>query len=853
MMKIQTRSCGGGPSPGGGARHQFMANRFISGTMVILLFFGMFPMAQGQAAVGMFSDVSGTNRNADAINFLANDKIISGYPDGTFKPDQPVSRVEFLKLALLASKVKLDDATPTGFSDVDETAWYAPYLQKAKKEGWAQGYADNTFKPTQSVNKVEGLKILAEIQGWKLPAVYDASYKDAPPAEWFGPLVAYAKLHGLLEETGDYFIPSGSLSRAKTAEILFRTRGRSGCEGNETCASNTAPPPDEPPAAAPDATTDTFAPFTPVTFHTASKTFFDNVTLDEDFPNIFYKNELYVFKGKINSGSFDSAFAFTKNDTEEDFENSSDEIKNGRFEIPVIFRKPGNYKFGVMPGSGGMSKYVEISVLPDLPQPDSSGISTIPVNLHAGYADQKTTFTWDNGGDNLAKINFSQGGVNKTFFTRQNSKQFNVIYNDLQNFKPGQISWTVQSAKTGKTQPLTVDTPWITSQPQTFVATTHTFSIVKKDLISYLKLPEILNIPGNIAISGKTSSNIEKDAEIIRPDGKVDTISLQTASTTSTHSRTEIIPSGGDYLLNYQASTGGTYIVEINGEDGLAVINTPVYVGNGIPFVPDFFDLTSSTVFDTASGNILINKLLNLINRDRVKYGLNAVNADATLNKLAQDYSDEMWTRGFFGHVDPDGKTTDDRRVAMKITTQVGENIVDRIPNVVYGHNGLMRSAIHRVNILDPDWTRVGIGITKKNDGLYIIVEEFSTAAPDLNKIKNSLMDQINQKRKNLGIDPLSADAALQSFADNWSGVMAAQKFLGAVAPDGSSIVSNIQKTITDKPVQIYVVEGDTQSTLAKELSNGAQETLLNFWKTAGMGINIDENGVFKLTLLLSY
>jgi hypothetical protein len=169
-----------------------------------------------------FSDVSTTNRNATAIDFLAKNNIISGYSDGTFQPEKSVSRVEFLKLALLSSQVKLDATTPTGFSDIDENAWYAPYLRKAKKEGWVQGYGDNTFKPTQAVNKVEGLKIIAKIQAWTTSQQTEAPFKDTPTNEWYTPFVAYGKYHNFLEETGNFFIPSSSLSRAKTSEILFR-------------------------------------------------------------------------------------------------------------------------------------------------------------------------------------------------------------------------------------------------------------------------------------------------------------------------------------------------------------------------------------------------------------------------------------------------------------------------------------------------------------------------------------------------------------------------------------------------------------------------------------------------------
>lgn len=811
----------------------------------MLLLFTMLPTV----LAATFSDVTDTNRNATAIEFLAKNNIISGYPDGTFQPDKPVSRVEFLKLALLSSNVKLDVTKPSGFSDIDENAWYAPYLRKAKKEGWVQGYPDGTFKPTQSVNKVEGIKMIAEIQGWQLPENFVAPYKDTAITQWYTPYVAYAKQHNFLEETGSYFIASASLSRAKTSEILFRalvTRLTNSLTYSPDLIS-------EVPDQINNLPTTTTVNFTPVQYKTFTGNYFDNITLNEDFPNTFYVNELYVFEGKINTGIYDNAFVFLRNNIDENFENNSDAIKNGSFTIPVIFRHPGNYKLGVVPGNTGQSKYVEISVLPSLPAAPSTGVSTIPTNARVQYLNQKTTFSWNNGTDNLAKITVSQGSLAKTFFTRQNGKKFDVIYNDFQTFKPGQISYRIDSAKAAQIKPLAIDTPWVSGQTKTFTATQHTFSELHNDLITYNALPEIMSGPGDITISGKTSSEIFKEAAVIRPDGQVDTVDLQTNASTYDYFGSPIIPSGNNYTFTYHAPANGMYIVEINGKNGLAVINTPVYVGIGTPLIPDFFDLEDSTAPDTSANNILINNLFNLINQERTKYGLNSVNADSTLNTLAQNHSDDMNSNGYFGHITPDGLSPDDRRLAMGITTEVGENLASA-PNILYGHYGLMRSAVHRMNILDPDWTRVGLGVTKTLDNYVLIVEEFSTSPLDsaaLNTIKSGWLNQINQQRQSNGTSAIMKDSALENVAQNWSEAMANQKFFDFSAPDGSSLSANVQNAVPDNPVQIYILESKSQSQLLNQIFASTQ-VLTSSWKTIGIGLAADNEGVLKLTLLLS-
>lgn len=838
-------------------RSRQTGTRLTSALILTMLFFSALPTAFAQS----FSDVSSINRNGTAIEFLAKYNIISGYPDGTFQPDKPVSRVEFLKLALLSSQVELDVNTPSGFKDVDENAWYAPYLRKAKKEGWVQGYADNTFKPTQNVNKVEGLKMIAEIQGWQIPSVYELPFKDTAVTEWYTPFVAYGKWHNFLEETGSYFIPSASLSRAKTSEILFRALVTKVTSSTNYSPELIAKVPADLPVftttttnTTPATTTVTPVNFTPVSYKTEPKTYFDNITLDEDFPNTFYANEFYTFQGKINSGTYDNAFVFVRNDIDETFENTSDTISNGTFTIPVMFRTPGNYKLGVVPGNVGQSKYVEISVLASLPAAATGGSSTVPTNAKIQYSNQKTTFSWNNGTDNLAKVTVSQGSLTKSFFTRQNTKKFDVIYEDFQNFKPGQISYKIESAKASQVKPLSIDTPWVSGSSQTFTATEHTFSEIHKDQITYGTLPETMSSPGNIALSGKVLTNVAKEASVIRPDGKVDTVTLQTSSPTLNILGMTVISSGGNYSFSYNAATTGRYIVEINGEDGLAVINSPVYIGIGIPLIPDFFDLENASLPDgNVSNNILISNLFKLINQERTKYGVGQITADAALNQLAQKHSDDMNARDFFGHMNPDGKSPDDRRLALGISTEVGENLA-KAPNLLYAHNGLMRSAIHRSNILNSDWTRLGIGITKTGDGYLLVVEEFSTDVLDaakLSSMKSAMYTEINQKRQNSGVVAAGKDTTLENVAENWSIAMATKKFFDFVAPDGSSLSANVQKAIPSRSVQMYILESTSQSQLLSQMYASTQ-VLSGSWKTIGIGLQTDDKGMLKLTLLLS-
>ncbi len=128
------------------------------------------------------SDISGSPYY-DAIKYLTDKGVINGYADGTYKPANQVNRAEFLKI-LVGSKNA--DAAKGGncFSDV-KTEWFAPYICYAKRMNVVSGYPDGYFRPSRTINYVEALKIIYLTYGdngggqsgteWYAPYLYDAT------------------------------------------------------------------------------------------------------------------------------------------------------------------------------------------------------------------------------------------------------------------------------------------------------------------------------------------------------------------------------------------------------------------------------------------------------------------------------------------------------------------------------------------------------------------------------------------------------------------------------------------------------------------------------------------------------
>lgn len=99
-------------------------------------------------------------RYRDAAETLVERGTLEGNPDGTFRPKDPINRAEFLTIVFRGRSDSEPVAGSDCFADVKHDAWYAPYICAAKRRDIIEGYPDGTFKPDQPVNFAEAMKIL---------------------------------------------------------------------------------------------------------------------------------------------------------------------------------------------------------------------------------------------------------------------------------------------------------------------------------------------------------------------------------------------------------------------------------------------------------------------------------------------------------------------------------------------------------------------------------------------------------------------------------------------------------------------------------------------------------------------
>jgi uncharacterized protein YkwD len=127
----------------------------------------------------------------------------------------------------------------------------------------------------------------------------------------------------------------------------------------------------------------------------------------------------------------------------------------------------------------------------------------------------------------------------------------------------------------------------------------------------------------------------------------------------------------------------------------------------------------------TSTREELEKQMLSMVNAERIKEGLNPLKADPELAEVARRHSRDMFARGYFSHVAPEGKGPFERMRESGVKfTHAGENLA-LAQTLDLAHSGLMHSPGHRANILRPQFGRLGIGIV--DGGMYglMISQEF--------------------------------------------------------------------------------------------------------------------------------
>ena len=136
-----------------------------------------------------FSDVSADKWYNNAVSTLCHIGVLGGYSDGTFRPNAPITRAEFAKIAVSFSQAN-GSAVYSYFTDVKTTDWFAPYVTAAKDSSLIEGYSDGSFKPENRITRAEACTIVNRVLGRKpsknhMKISGRIDWPDCTTADWF--------------------------------------------------------------------------------------------------------------------------------------------------------------------------------------------------------------------------------------------------------------------------------------------------------------------------------------------------------------------------------------------------------------------------------------------------------------------------------------------------------------------------------------------------------------------------------------------------------------------------------------------------------------------------------------------
>lgn len=180
----------------------------------------LFLLSVASPGLAAFTDVAPGSDLAQTLEELQQAGVIDGYDDGSFRPDATINRAELVKILVKgALKTEPPDTLRDCFPDV-RREWFASYVCYAKKRGWISGYPDGFFKPEQPVNHAETLKILLGSLFERHADFDSVSAMGCTRTEWYGPFLCVGVQTDVVR--GREFKASSHALRGQTAQWLQR-------------------------------------------------------------------------------------------------------------------------------------------------------------------------------------------------------------------------------------------------------------------------------------------------------------------------------------------------------------------------------------------------------------------------------------------------------------------------------------------------------------------------------------------------------------------------------------------------------------------------------------------------------
>lgn len=182
--------------------------------------------AEAGAPTHAFPDVEPSDYFFDAVESLSAEGILSGYEDGTYRPNQPVTREQAAKIISLALGLDIENVEDPAFSDVKDSDYFYAYIAALAGRSILEGQADGSFRPKDNLTRAQMAKILSKAYDLGEERLGDEVFKDVKDGDWFSVYLPALIANGItLGRTADTYDPNGTVTRAQMAAFVYRCRG----------------------------------------------------------------------------------------------------------------------------------------------------------------------------------------------------------------------------------------------------------------------------------------------------------------------------------------------------------------------------------------------------------------------------------------------------------------------------------------------------------------------------------------------------------------------------------------------------------------------------------------------------
>lgn len=193
-------------------------------TISILLLFVMLVIAVIPLnAYAINKDYAGHWAESTIQTWLDNN-YVSGYPDGSFKPDEPITRAEFI--TIVNKLLGFSETANISFTDVTPNGWYYVEVQKAYKAGYISGVSESLFSPNSKLTREQAAVIISKILGLELNSENVQTFTDSNLiSDWAKDYVNAAALAEIIlgYSEDNTFRPQNPITRAEAVVLLERS------------------------------------------------------------------------------------------------------------------------------------------------------------------------------------------------------------------------------------------------------------------------------------------------------------------------------------------------------------------------------------------------------------------------------------------------------------------------------------------------------------------------------------------------------------------------------------------------------------------------------------------------------